>query len=104
MLQLLMNVIEFDMDVQEAVEAPRFATWSFPASHVPHPYEKNVVTLEGRIEDNCAENLGALGHEIQVLNDWVPRLGSLSAIEIDRSRNTLNGSSDLRRESYAIGR
>ena len=45
----------------------------------------------------------SLGHEIQILNDWAPRLGSLSAIEMDRERKTLNGSSDLRRESYAIG-
>jgi len=103
MLQLLMNVMEFDMDVQEAVEAPRFATWSFPASHVPHPYEKNVVTLEGRINSGCSDDLMSLGHEIQILNDWAPRLGSLSAIEMDRERKTLNGSSDLRRESYAIG-
>ncbi|HCG90276.1 MAG TPA: gamma-glutamyltransferase [Dehalococcoidia bacterium] len=103
MLQLLMNVIEFDMDVQQAVEAPRFATWSFPASHVPHPYEQNIVTLEDRIEESTRNTLGEMGHEIQVLNDWAPRLGSLSAIEVDRKRQVLNGSSDLRRESYAIG-
>ena len=37
MVQLFLNVFEFGMDVQQAVEAPRFSTWSFPNSFWPTP-------------------------------------------------------------------
>ena len=36
MLQTLLNRIAFGMDPQSAVEAPRFATYSFPDSFEPH--------------------------------------------------------------------
>src|SRR5215470_11845838 len=35
-LQTLINVIDFDMNVQQAIEAPRWSTHSFPASPFPH--------------------------------------------------------------------
>ena len=38
MLQVLLNMIVFDMNPQQAVEAPRFASYSFPDSFEPHSY------------------------------------------------------------------
>ena len=43
MVQLFLNVVEFGMDVQQAVEAPRFSTWSFPNSFWPHAYHPGLV-------------------------------------------------------------
>ena len=47
MVQLFLNVFEFGMDVQQAVEAPRFSTWSFPNSFWPHAYHPGLVGGRG---------------------------------------------------------
>src|SRR3546814_10479526 len=49
MLQVFLNVSVFGMDVQAAIEAPRFATYSFPASFAPHDY------FPGRSEEHTSE-------------------------------------------------
>ena len=49
MVQLLVNTIDFGMDPQAAIEAPRVATYNFPASSHPHAYEPGKLCAEGRI-------------------------------------------------------
>ena len=49
MLQVLLNVEVFGMDLQAAVEAPRFASFSFPNSFAPHDYYPARLTLEARV-------------------------------------------------------
>ena len=38
MLQVLLNIFQLGMEVQDAIEAPRFATFSFPSSFAPFDY------------------------------------------------------------------
>lgn len=103
-VQLFLNVAEFGMDVQQAVEAPRVSAWSFPNSFWPHAYHPGLVGVEGRIDPDTVAELERKGHKVDVLNDWTPRMGSMSAIEIDRERGALFAGADLRRDSYAMGR
>ena len=49
MLQTLLNRIVFGMDPQAAVEAPRFATYSFPDSFEPHGIQPGRLMLEARL-------------------------------------------------------
>ena len=51
MLQVFLNHTVFGMSVQEAVEAPRFVTHSFPGSFEPHPYHPGRLDLERGIGD-----------------------------------------------------
>jgi gamma-glutamyltranspeptidase/glutathione hydrolase len=37
-MQTLVNIIDFDMNIQQVIEAPRWSTRSFPASPFPTPY------------------------------------------------------------------
>jgi gamma-glutamyltranspeptidase/glutathione hydrolase len=104
MTQLFLNVVEFGMNVQEAIEAPRVSTWSFPNSFYPHAYHPGLVGVEGRFDQETVAELERRGHQIEVWNDWTPRMGSMSAIEIDRERGALFAGADLRRDSYAMGR
>ena len=104
MVQLFLNVAEFGLDSQEAVDAPRFVTWSFPNSFWPHAYRPGMVGVEGRIAPEVAEELARRGHKVEVWDDFSPRMGSLSAIVADRERGMLSGGADPRREAYAIGR
>ena len=104
MVQMLLNVVEFGMDPQQAAEAPRATTWSFPNSSWPHAYLPGLVRVEGRIAPSVVEELRRRGHEVEVLDEWDDLLGGLCAIEIDRERGILRGGADPRRESYVIGR
>ena len=104
MVQLFLNIVDHGMDPQEATEAPRFSTWSFPNSFWPHVYHPGIVGLEGRIPAHTVEDLVGRGHKVEVWDDWSPRLGSLNVILLDRERGILSGGADPRRDAYAIGR
>jgi gamma-glutamyltranspeptidase/glutathione hydrolase len=104
MVQMFLNMVEFGMDVQQAIEAPRVSTWSFPNSFWPHAYYPGLVGMEGRIDGDTARDLEERGHKVDVWDDWTPRMGALCAIEIDRERGALFAGADLRRDGYAMGR
>ena len=53
MLQVFLNVVEFGMDPQSAIEAPRVITHSFPNSFWPHITREGVVTVETRIAEEA---------------------------------------------------
>ena len=67
MLQLLMNHRIFGMPLQEAIEAPRFATASFPNSFEPHEYLAGRLNLEGRIAQTTGAALTLHGPRREVV-------------------------------------
>ncbi len=102
MAQLFLNVVEFGMDPQQAIEAPRFVSMSFPNSFWPHAYRPGVLAVESRIGDDVISGLAGRGHEIERWPDWEALTGGACAIQVDRG--ALFAGADPRRESYAIGR
>lgn len=104
MVQFLVNVIDFGMDVQAAIEAPRCATYSYPRSSDPHPYAPGSANLEGRAGPDVLAGLRALGHDIRPWPDWTGTAGSVSAIRVDHGTGVLFGGADPRRIAYAAGR
>ena len=66
MIQVLLNVVEFGMDPQEAAEAPRVATFSMPSSFWPHAYFPGQAAAEGRIDPKVIEDLRGRGHKVEV--------------------------------------
>ena len=104
MVQLFLNVAEFGMDVQQAIEAPRVSTWSFPNSFWPHAYNPGMVGIEGRIPAHTLAELQRKGHKVDVWEDWAVRMGCLCAVEVDQQRGGLSGGADPRRDGYAMGR
>jgi gamma-glutamyltranspeptidase len=64
MVQVLLNVVLWDMDPQAAVEAPRFATYSFPSSSAPHAYHPGRLNVS-RIDSAVVKGLAALGHDVK---------------------------------------
>ena len=61
MLQVFLNVVEFGLDPQEAVEAPRFYSYSFPNSSYPSAYQPGVLRAEGHITPQVLETLRRRG-------------------------------------------
>lgn len=103
MLQAFLNMAVFAMNPQQAVEAPRFASFSFPDSWDPHPYYPGRLTLERRIGAETGQELAGLGHEVTWWPDWIWRAGAVCMIQADRKQAVLKGGADPRRPSYALG-
>ncbi len=103
MLQVLLNIIEFQMDPQVAVEAPRFATFSFPNSFYPHEYARGILKMEKRIGGKIFDQLKGKGHTADWWPDWAWKAGAVCAIVLDTGNGVLLGAADPRRESYASG-
>ena len=61
MLQVFLNIHMFGMEVQEAVEAPRVASYSYPSSFEPHAYHPGLLNMESRIDKGTGEALARLG-------------------------------------------
>jgi gamma-glutamyltranspeptidase/glutathione hydrolase len=101
LLQVLLNILEFGMTPQDAVEAPRFQTEHFYSSFASHEFTPGKVNLEGRIARTTADALTALGHKITVTGDW-SNASAPTVIQI--KDGVLNGGADPRRSRFIFGR
>ena len=103
MLQLLLNHRLFDMPLQEAIEAPRFATFSFPGSFEPHEHLANRVNLEARIPEQTGNALANKGHDVEWWDEWTNKAGGVCAATRDRQTGLTAAGADPRRACYALG-
>ena len=102
-LQLLLNVLEFGRDPQEAVEEPRFYSYNFPSSNWASRYEPGMLRLEGRISGEVAEKLRRKGHTIEKYPDWWEGSALYCVITRNPETRVLQGGADPRCEAYAVG-
>jgi gamma-glutamyltranspeptidase/glutathione hydrolase len=93
-LQVIMNVIDFNMNIQEAVNAPRFHHQWYPDKIY---LEKFCVT------EDVAENLVKKGYTLANRNKTFRILGSAQAIMIDNDNKIIYGATDPRRNGKAEG-
>jgi gamma-glutamyltranspeptidase/glutathione hydrolase len=94
---MLTRMVDFDMDPQQAIEAPRWLygrTWG---------EESHSLKLEGRVPDNVAHELKRRGHEVEMMENWSQSMGHAQAIWIDREQGTLLGGADPRGDGAALG-
>ena len=87
-VQVLLNLIEFGMNVQEAGEAPRFR------------HSSNGLALESAISPEARFGLDARGHR---LITSIGAFGGFQGILIDPRAGVLMGGSDPRKDGLAIG-
>ncbi|WP_207447736.1 gamma-glutamyltransferase family protein [Roseomonas marmotae] len=102
MLQVLLNHLHFGMDLQEAIEAPRVATYSFPSSFAPYDYFPARLAVESRIPATVREALRARGHDIKDWPDWTWLAGSVEAVSSDPATGLRLAGADPRRPAYAV--
>jgi gamma-glutamyltranspeptidase / glutathione hydrolase len=101
MLQVLLNMIDFGMAPQEAVEAPRFQTEHFYTSFAGHDFNPGKLAIEGRISRATADKLLSMGHVVTVTADWS---NSSAPTVIWRNGGILHGGADPRRGRFVFGR
>ena len=103
MLQVLLNVFVSEFRLLDALEQPRFATYSFPRSSEPHPYTPDLLKVEGRISESVLLSLKDRGHDASSWPDWDWRAGAVCAIMFDTETGMLEGAADPRRPGSAVG-
>jgi gamma-glutamyltranspeptidase/glutathione hydrolase len=93
-IQVAVNMLDFDMNVQEAIEAPRYRILG-----------GQRVALERAVPHTVRHELAAMGHELFPYGELPPGTpyGGGQAILIDYERDVLQGGSDHRKDGCAIG-
>jgi gamma-glutamyltranspeptidase/glutathione hydrolase len=103
MLQTFLNRVVFGMDLQAAIEAPRFATYSFPDSFEPHGTQPGRLVLEARLPQALGDRLAGAGHDVQWWPDWTWKAGAVCMIDSDPEVGLHQAAADPRRSAYALG-
>ncbi|MGQ9634107.1 MAG: gamma-glutamyltransferase [Bryobacteraceae bacterium] len=99
-LQTFLNIVEFGMNVQQTIEAPRWSTRAFPSSPFPHVMYPGDLLLENRIPKEVREALAARGHKVGARGAW--SLNSSAAILFDAATGVIQVGADSRVDAYAL--
>jgi gamma-glutamyltranspeptidase/glutathione hydrolase len=100
-LQLIVNVVDLGMNVQEAIESPR---WQHLSAFGQSSLDENgsgVLEIEDRVGSEIVEDLRARGHEIAVIGSWAHG-SSVQLLEVSPTGTYMFGS-DPRCEGLASG-
>ncbi|HYE91709.1 MAG TPA: gamma-glutamyltransferase [Terriglobales bacterium] len=89
--QMLLNVLEFGLNVQEAIEAPRVRV-----------YRDRLIDAEARIAAATREALAARGHTVNVIDEWSWIVGGGQGVARDPESGALMAGADPRRDGYAL--
>ncbi len=99
-LQFFLNVVDFGMDLQAAIEAPKFSTQHFPSTFYPHNSRPGVLRVEDRVPANVRDALASRGHHIEVRPPWSE--GHVLAVQINTKTGVLAGGADPRGQAAPV--
>jgi gamma-glutamyltranspeptidase/glutathione hydrolase len=91
--QFVANVVDYEMNIQAALEAPRFTKLTFSGCD---------LQLENRISQKTRDELTAKGHHIQVLGTYSAAVGGGQAVLRDSASGVNYGASDPRKDGAAV--
>jgi gamma-glutamyltranspeptidase/glutathione hydrolase len=98
-LQIMLNLLVFAMDPQQAVEAPRFSTQTLVNSFYPRAYKPGQLNVEPAIADSTRAELTALGHTVTEIGAC--GIGAV-VTRRDPDGGVLAAGADPRRPTYAL--
>lgn len=101
-LNVLLNVLVFDMDIQAAIEAPRISSSHPHSSFDNHANSPGQIDIENRVPAAVLDELRARGHIVRAVGPYGVYTG-LVAVGVNPATGTLRGGADLRRERYIMG-
>jgi len=94
--QIIINVVEFGMSLDEAIEAPRFFSFSEQG-------KAKQISLESRFRAKTIEALERIGHEITLKEAYDKYFGGAQGIMVLRAKKLILGGADSRRDGYGAG-
>jgi gamma-glutamyltranspeptidase/glutathione hydrolase len=98
-LQIILNLLVFGMNPQQAVEAPRFATQTLVNSFYPRVYKPGQLNVEPGIPEGTRGELRALGHAVTEIGAC--GIGAV-VTRRDPATGVLSAGADPRRPTYAL--
>ena len=97
-LQTYTGLIDFGLDMQQAIEAPRWLSGRFALGEA-----RDTLNLEGRFSQATIEELVRRGHTVNRWPEWHELAGHCHGISIDRESGMRIGGADPRSDGAAIG-
>src|SRR5262245_50496798 len=101
-LNVLLRILVFGKDIQEAIEDPRINSLHPFSSFDNHESEPGVLEIESRVPPPVRDALAARGHRLRVLGPYGMSTGVV-AVGVNPQTGTLRGGADVRRERYIFG-
>lgn len=102
MLQVFLNITEFGMEPQAAIEAPRVISHSFPNSFWPHHIRPGEVTVESRWDTAVLDELRQRGHIIIDDGEWSSKVARVCTIVVNGETGVRVAGADPRSTAYAV--
>jgi gamma-glutamyltranspeptidase/glutathione hydrolase len=101
-LNMFLNHAVFDMDLQEAIDAPNFHTNHFPSSFYPRVANPGQIEVEARVGKEVIRDMEERGHEVVVAEPW--SLGRLCAAARQPDGVLKAAANPRGMQGYAVGR
>lgn len=98
-LQIVLNLVVFGLNPQQAVEAPRFSTQTLVNSFYPRVYRPGQLNVEPGISESTRAQLRALGHTVSEIGAC--GIGAV-VTRRDPATGVLSAGADPRRPTYAL--
>jgi gamma-glutamyltranspeptidase/glutathione hydrolase len=92
-VQVIVNMLDYGLDIQSAIEAPRVKMESLDGR----------VGMEARIDNETRNMLIGMGHEVFSFPAWTDRVGGVEGLSVDPATGCMLGGYDPRRNSMAAG-
>ena len=99
-MQFFLNVVEFGMNVQQALEQPSIVSTGFRSSYYPHAVA-GTLQVPASIPKPVLDDLASKGHKLDVTN--ARGVGSVKAIIVHPRTSALMGGVSPTRDSYVVG-
>jgi len=103
LMQIFLNVVEWGMTPQQAMDHPRFGSYNFPGTGRETNSNPGQLSLEGRIPIATFEALLKMGHKVGNWGFWSYLAGDGTISYRDPETGFLMAAADPRREMYALG-
>ncbi len=91
--QFVANIADYKMNIQAALEAPRFTKYTFDGCD---------VAMEDRIAESARKDLESRGHKIEVRHGYSSVFGGGQAVRRDFKTGVNSGASDPRKDGEAV--
>ena len=90
--QALLQHVDFGLDIQRAIEAPRLRVM-----------DGSTVHVESRVASSVIQELCNRGHLAQATDPWTMMVGGMQGVTCDPNTGGMQGGADPRRDGYAVG-
>lgn len=99
-LQVLTDILDFGLEIQEAIERPRWLQGRFKLGE-----PTDGLRLEGRFSPRTVAALRRRGHRVEVVSDWYHQMGHAHGVVVRREAEgrLLMGGADPRGDGLALG-